>query len=160
MAFESTANEPMLLGPRDSLSFFDRQAVILPVSVTALEAWRRLMAQPMPVMRLAFKLRDALVAPFGVKQIRGFSGTCPDSVSAGDMLDFFLVEEVSDTRLVLTERDRHLDVMTCITVHEREVAITSSVKTHNWLGRIYMIPVAPIHKLIVSRQLKRLCQET
>jgi len=153
------SGQPVLLGPKQGLDYLDHQAVHLPVALTALEVWRRLMAQPMPLMGLAFRIRDALVAPFGVKRIGGFSGRCPETVQVGDKLDFFLVEEVSDRCLVLTERDRHLDVMTCVSVSDTLVAITSSVQVHNWVGRLYMIPVGIAHKRIVARQLRRLAQD-
>ena len=58
--------------------------------------------------------------------------------------------------LVLTERDRHLDVMICLSISERVFTITSSVVTHNAFGRAYMVPVGQVHKLIVNSDLKRL----
>ena len=80
----------------------------------------------------------------------------PESVEVGQMLDFFLVEYISHDVLTLTERDRHLDVMTCISSSGNELAITSSVTTHNTFGKIYMIPVAPAHKMIVRKNLKQI----
>ena len=72
------------------------------------------------------------------------------------MLDFFLVEHVSDDVLSLSERDTHLDVLTCISVSGHELTITSSVQIHNTFGRLYMLPVAPAHKLIVRSFPRRL----
>ncbi|MEL7102839.1 MAG: DUF2867 domain-containing protein [Pseudomonadota bacterium] len=68
------------------------------------------------------------------------------------------MEHVCDTVLTLSERDRHLDVLTCISLLEREISITSSVQTHNLYGKAYMLPVAPAHKVIVKRFLKRLSE--
>ena len=148
--------EPRLVDAESELDFLDRQVVVLAQPLTAVEAWRRIMAQPMPLMKLAFQIWDAVASKFGVERIGGFSGHVPERVEVGQKLDFFLVEEVSDQRLVLTERDRHLDVMTCVSTHGRELSITSSVKTHNWFGRLYMIPVRPVHKRIVARNLRAL----
>lgn len=72
------------------------------------------------------------------------------------MLDFFLVENVSQEVLTLTNRDRHLDVATCISFHGTALSITSSVRIHSAFGRVYMIPVAPIHRLIVRKNLKQI----
>ncbi|MEL7521783.1 MAG: DUF2867 domain-containing protein [Cyanobacteria bacterium J06553_1] len=58
--------------------------------------------------------------------------------------------------MVLTERDRHLDVMTCISINGPTVSITSSVLIHNWFGHAYMIPVGIAHRWIVRRMLRRL----
>ena len=60
--------------------------------------------------------------------------------------------------LVLGAEDRHLDVR--ISILKRTVAgrwryvLTSWVKTHNALGRAYMIPVGRIHPLIVKQAMR------
>lgn len=145
-----------LVGPPEDLDFLDVQGADLPRRLTPLEAWNGIMAQPLPGLALAFRLRDAVSARFGVKRIGGFTGRRADRVAAGDKLDFFLVEEATADRLVLTERDRHLDVMTCVSVDGQRLSVVSSVVTHNRFGRAYMIPVAPAHRIIVRLMLRRL----
>lgn len=144
------------LTPAGELDFFDTQSVQLLKSITPLEAWGIVMSRPMPLLNFAFGVRDMISSVFGVKKIGGFSGFVPKTVDVGQMLDFFLVEYISQDVLTLTERDRHLDVMTCISISENELSITSSVKTHNAFGRIYMIPVAPAHRLIVRNNLRQI----
>ena len=144
------------LRPLHELDYHDSRSVLLPVQITALQAWNLMTAEQGPLMRLAFRTRDAISALFGVKRIGGFSGTRREVVQAGDYLDFFLVEYSAPEVLVLTERDRHLDVMTCVSMADRVLTITSSVVTHNTFGRLYMLPVGPAHKLIVNSYLKRL----
>jgi len=148
-----------LVAPRAQLNFFDQQSVVLPREVTALEAWARAMANPLPFMGAAFKIRDAIAARFGVKRIGGFSGQVPGFVQVGDKLDFFLVETLSDTVLSLSERDTHLDVLTCVTCVDRVLTITSSVKVHNRFGWFYMLPVAPAHRIIVRVMLRRILRD-
>lgn len=138
------------------LDYHDSRSVLLPVQITALQAWNLMTAGQGPLMRLAFRTRDGISSLFGVKRIGGFSGTRREAVQAGDYLDFFLVEHSAPEVLVLTERDRHLDVMTCVSMADRVLTITSSVVTHNTFGRLYMLPVGPAHKLIVNSYLKRL----
>ena len=138
------------------LDYHDSRSVRLPVDITALEAWNLMTAEQGLAMRLAFRVRDGISSLFGVKRIGGFSGTRREEVQAGDYLDFFRVEHCAPEVLVLTERDRHLDVMTCVSMADRVLTITSSVVTHNTFGRLYMLPVGPAHKLIVNRYLKRL----
>jgi len=151
--------EPQLLRPKTDLDYFDSQSVFLRRPATPLEAWNVIMSHPQPILKAAFKIRDAVSSLFGVKRIGGFSGTYRDAVEVGDHLDFFVVERVTPDALVLTERDRHLDVMTSITTVGQTLTITSSVVTHNWFGRAYMLPVGPAHKLIVRRMLSRLQRE-
>ncbi len=147
------------LGPTSELDFFDKQTAVLPHPISPLEAWAIVMSHPMPVMKLAFRVRDAISSLFGVKKIGGFSGVVPETVSVGQKLGFFLVEHISKDVLTLTARDKHLDVMTCISTENNALTITSSVKTHNLFGRFYMIPVAPAHKMIVRRNLSQIRSE-
>ncbi|MBL4926714.1 DUF2867 domain-containing protein [Fuscibacter oryzae] len=148
-----------LIAARDNLAFFDSQSITLPRPITALDGWNLQMARALPLMALASRIRDAISARFGVKRIGGFSGQRATAVQPGDHLDFFLVERSEPEVLTLTERDRHLDVMTCLTTTDGRLAITSSVITHNWFGQAYMLPVAPAHRLIVRLMLRRLAQD-
>lgn len=145
-----------LIGPAEMLDFLDCQSVLLPAPITAVEAWRRIMARPLPGLALAFWLRDWISTRFGVARIGGFSGAAVGQVQVGDRLDFFTVEAIGPDLLALTARDRHLDVMTCVNVAGRRLSITGSVITHNRFGRAYMLPVAPAHRLIVRAMLRRL----
>ena len=147
-----------ILAAKDHLSFYDSQSLHLPETLTAYQAWCLVMARPLPFLRTAFAIRDAVSARFGVKRIGGFKAPPETPPIPGDHLDFFLVERSDPQILTLTERDRHLDVMTCITTHDQVLTITSSVITHNTFGRAYMWPVAPAHRLIVWLMLRRLAK--
>ncbi|WP_159809659.1 DUF2867 domain-containing protein [Litoreibacter roseus] len=145
-----------VLAPVATLNYFDKQSVSLAEHLSSLQAWNLIMEDPQPLLNIAFKIRDAVSVRFGVKSIGGFSGAREDTVSVGDYLDFFLVEYTDDSTLVLTERDRHLDVMTCVSTQGKELSITSSVQVHNLFGKGYMLPVGIAHRLIVKNMLKRL----
>ncbi|SDH09284.1 DUF2867 domain-containing protein [Alloyangia pacifica] len=138
------------------LDYFDSQTAELPCEVTPLDVWNLVISEPRPCLKLAFKVRDRISAVFGVQEIQGFSGQQVASVEVGDRLDFFLVEDVDDSVLVLTARDRHLDVMTCISTQGSAVTITSSVQVHNAFGHAYMLPVGIAHRWIVRNMLRRL----
>lgn len=148
-----------LVAPIAALSFLDVQQTRLPRPLSAIEAWNRITARPLPFLGLAFRIRDAVSARFGVRRIGGFSGKPQGMPAVGDRLDFFVVERAEPDVLTLTERDRHLDVMTCVTCEDALLSITSSVVTHNLFGRLYMLPVAPAHRLIVRLMLRRLMAE-
>ena len=149
-------NNARILRAVDELDYFDTQSTDLSREVTPVQAWNAIMEDPQPFLKLAFKVRDAVSSRFGVKRIGGFSGEAAQSVDVGQYLDFFLVEYSDRDTLVLTERDRHLDVMTCISTNGLSVSITSSVLVHNWFGRVYMIPVGIAHRWIVRGMLRRL----
>jgi hypothetical protein len=157
--FLNIASPVRTLRPPAELDYYDSRSIPLPVAITPLEAWNLMTSEPGLPIRLAFRTRDAISSLFGVKRIGGFSGEKRQMVRAGERLDFFLVEHSAPEVLVLTERDRHLDVMLCLSIVEQVLTITSSVVTHNTFGRIYMLPVGTAHKLIVHRDLKRLIQK-
>lgn len=154
----STRKIPML-APARELAYAHTRSIALPCAITALEAWNLMMSEPQPLMGMAFWLRDAISARFGVKKIGGFSGQKHATIKAGDRLDFFLVEHAEPDLLVLTERDRHLDVMICIHTTANRLTISASVVTHNGFGRLYMLPVGPAHRLIVWNMLRRLARK-
>jgi hypothetical protein len=41
-----------------------------------------------------------------------------------------------------------------VAYYSASYVISSWVKTHNMLGRIYMLPVAPVHRLLVSLMMR------
>jgi Protein of unknown function (DUF2867) len=147
----------VIVAPEDQLDFLHLgRANVTGIHLSA-DIWRLAMARPIPGLRQAFWLRDAISARFGVARIGGFSGN-PREVRLGEKLDFFLVEALDDQAMVLTARDRHLDVMISVTTTPSgpwtDVGITASVITHNRFGRVYMLPVAPAHKMIIGAMLK------
>jgi len=143
-----TDGDPPLVAPRERLAFLDARTLELPEAMTALEAWNGLIGGRMPMMALAMRLRDLACRPFGIAPIGGFGVRRATAVRPGDRLDFFTVEAVADDRLVLVVRDHHLDVMNAVTVAGRRMTVTTSVVVHNLVGRLYMIPVAPAHRVI------------
>ncbi|WP_455805488.1 DUF2867 domain-containing protein [Pseudomonas fluorescens] len=138
------------------LDYYHSSSMPLPVEITTLDAWNFMRAKPGLFMRLAFRTRDVISSLFGVKRIGGFSGARRETVQTGEKLDFFLVEHTAPDLLLLSVRDRHLDVMICLSITDCVFTITSSVVTHNVFGRIYMLPVGLVHKLLVNRDLGRL----
>lgn len=145
-----------VLQPQTELYYFDRQDIRLPLETTPLAACNKIMSDPQPLLKIAFRIRDAVSSVFGVKRIGGFTGERVETVCVGDKLDFFLVEYVDDGCLVLTERDKHLDVMTCISTQGDTLSVTSSVCVHNLFGRAYMVPVGFAHRWIVRSMFGRL----
>lgn len=158
------ADIPRLIADRRELDFFHSATITTDAVQTAFDAYCVMTADIPLLLRLAFWLRDWVSAAFGVKKIGGFEKQRPViAPKVGEMLDFFSVEEVSPDRLVLTSRDRHLAVMVCLDLRSRGntnfskcLRVTASVVTNNRFGRLYMLPVAPAHRLIVSWMLEKL----
>lgn len=138
-----------LIAPQEGLAYLDVQAMTLPYPLLALNAWDKALTRPLPLLRVAFALRDTISVCFGVRRIGGFSGRRKSDLTQGDMLDFFLIERLAPEVLTLTALDRHLDVMTCVTTSDQTLIITSSVKTDLWFGKACMLPVRVAQRYIV-----------
>ena len=98
-------------------------------------------------------LRNILVRPFGLKT-SGEGEPAP-----GGVIGLFPVVSETADRLVAGFNDRHQDFRVVIDVAPsaggQEITTTTLVRTHNWLGRIYLAIVLPFHRLIVRNMLQR-----
>ena len=144
----------LILRPPGRLAYRHRHDAVLARPMTALEVVNAMTARPMPVVALAFRLRDALVRPFGLAPMGGFSGTRFEAAAPGDRLDFLTVVDARPDRLTLALRDRHLVALICVRVAGHDLTVLTSVAASNLLGRLYMIPVAPAHGIILRRMLR------
>jgi hypothetical protein len=137
------------------------EADLIDMSLTPAEiATRAFASTPMWVEGLV-QLRDRLVALFGLKMVGRLrpAGTHLSSGPAvGDAFSIFRVISVDSTELVLGIDDTHLDVRMSFLKRlgdgQASYVISSWVKTHNMLGRIYMLPVAPVHRLLVRLMMR------
>ena len=75
----------------------------------------------------------------------------------GERLGIFTVRAIDDDELLLGDDDVHLDFRMAIRrdLPRRRMVIAMALRTHNLLGRLYMIPVGPIHRRLVARMLAR-----
>ena len=99
---------------------------------------------PKPVDWL-FKLRNAIVKPFGLQGGRGFRK---------------LISERNDEEIILSKNDKHLCFRVGIYCSQpidgwQEASVTTAVKYNNLLGRIYFIGIWAFHKLLVKGLFRR-----
>lgn len=111
-------------------------------------------------------LRNRIAQRLGLKNLGTFSTAHqrkPDDLYVpGDRVGIFTLISNSDTEVVLCDRDKHLDVVLSVfkdsapTGRGQSIIITTVVHVHNILGRVYMIPVEPLHELIAPAVLSRI----
>ena len=94
---------------------------------------------PKPVEWL-FKLRNAIVKPFGLQGGSGFRN---------------MISERSDEEIIICKNDKHLCFWVSIYCSRpengwQEAAVTTIVKFNNFLGRIYFIGIWIFHKILVK----------
>jgi hypothetical protein len=110
-------------------------------------------------------LRNRVVRRLGLKDL-GELAEVPGSrrdedYRPGDRVGIFTLFQNTPDEVLLGDRDKHLDVV--LSVHRAApatpggpvlVTVTTVVHVKNWLGRLYMLPVAPMHKLIAPSVLR------
>ena len=131
----------------------DRFTLGLPVgNLTAREAARLALEHPPAWVRGLMMMRNALVAPFGLR------GAAEKVKTSDTEIGGFPVISVSDDRVVLGFDDRHLDFRIVIDVRQdrpsgQTLSVMTLVHRNNLFGRLYLATVMPFHKLIVRRML-------
>ncbi|MGY2284491.1 DUF2867 domain-containing protein [Pseudomonas gingeri] len=136
----------------------DTYAVRLPVKdACALEVTRQMLSHSAWWFRVLITLRDMVMRRFGVKtstQLRNGHAGAP-------VVDFFPILHETDQEVVLGVDDRHLDFRLSVKVQRNDAGpdrllVTSVVRCHNRLGRVYIGVIKPFHHLVVRSNLARL----
>ena len=99
---------------------------------------------PKPVVAMMW-LRNLVMKPFGVKRSK------EDAV--------FAPLDANEHEIVLGTNDKHLNFRASVIVEQRDgdqtVTMTTVVKFNNKYGRLYFVPVKPMHKYVVLPMLLR-----
>lgn len=121
--------------------------------LTARDAAERMFSRSPWWVDALMRLRDAMVAPFGLKTASAAGQSDVDKVG------FFPVLSETPERLVAGFNDHHLDFRVVIDVETagsgQTVTATTIVLMHNRLGRIYLTAIKPFHQLVVRSMLKQ-----
>lgn len=100
------------------------------------------------------RLRNAIVAPFGLK-----TPSHTKTITANSIGIFPVITETPE-RVVAGFDDKHLDFRVIVdvsgTAPGRQVTATTLVKTHNLLGRTYLTAIMPFHRIIVPAMLRQI----
>jgi hypothetical protein len=105
-------------------------------------------------VRLLMRLRNIVVAPFGLKLT---ADHLPGTI---EMVGPFPVLSLSAEQVVLGFNDLHLDFRVIVDVANRSgrqtISVATLVRRKIMLGRIYIAAITPFHRLIVIAMLSRL----
>lgn len=106
---------------------------------------------------ILFSLRDSIVRWFGIKTKEDYR---PSSGNRSSVAMFPILQQNAD-RIVAGDDDRHLNFRVIIRLQEQSngiyrLSFRTLVQFNNMIGRIYFLPVKPLHRIIVPVMLKRL----
>ncbi|HJU71482.1 MAG TPA: DUF2867 domain-containing protein [Paucimonas sp.] len=124
---------------------------------------RALLATPSWVNQL-MSIRNNAVSALGLKNLGTLSqidqAKAASAYQPGDRVGIFTLIVNTTDEVLLGDKDKHLDVVLSVhkAVEEKSgqmlVTVTTVVHVHNWLGRLYMLPVTPMHRIIAPTVLK------
>lgn len=115
-------------------------------------------------------IRDKIVGLFGLKTIKQIADNKKQVDNAkyniGEQLGMFKLFDKSESEFILGEDDKHLNFRVSLLlepigseIDKKRLSITTTVKYNNIFGRIYFLPVKPIHRLIVRTTLKDIMKQ-
>jgi hypothetical protein len=137
---------------------------------SALEHFLAAAARTPRWVNAAMSARNGIVQLFGLKNLGTLDNIdgirMPKDYVPGDRVGIFTLFENSFDEVLLGDRDKHLDVV--LSVHRRllpedqavEVTLTTVVHVKNLLGRLYMLPVTPAHRIIAPAVLAGIAEPT
>jgi hypothetical protein len=115
----------------------------------------RALGAPPHWLRALVAVRDAAVAPFGVRTSGELRRARPDR----PRVDFFPILSETTDEIVLGEDDSHLDfrlsLLRQIGSHGSMLIATTAVRTHNRVGRLYLRAIHPFHILVARATVAR-----
>ena len=116
-------------------------------------------------------LRNKIVAIFGLKttnnsvlspqeQLNNFKG------EPNEQLGLFKVFSKTNNEIIMGEDDKHLNFRVSLYLEpskneafKKDLIISTTVEFNNWLGKLYFLPVKPLHQLIVPTMLKAIIKQ-
>ncbi|WP_342616424.1 DUF2867 domain-containing protein [Rhodoferax sp. GW822-FHT02A01] len=139
--------------------FYDATSIsVEDTEATALDYFLKALRETPTWVDLLMSARNRVVSLFGLKDLGRLSRLDPGKPAseylAGDRVGIFTLIMNSPSEVLLGDKDRHLDVS--LSVHKSHdaghvhatITVTTVVHVHNWLGRLYMLPVTPMHRMI------------
>jgi hypothetical protein len=124
--------------------------------VNAREACTRMVLHGPRWIDALIRLRNILVTPFGLKT-SGEGAPAP-----GGLIGLFPVLSETPEQLIAGFNDHHLDFRIVVDVASdamgRQVTLTTLVRTHNLLGRIYLTLITPFHKVVARGMMGRIVE--
>ena len=103
-----------------------------------------------------FKLRNALVRPFGLQADNGDAKQLEKAIRSGRDYRMMSVVGKTDNETVISLDDKHLKAYLSVYAEAREIHLSTLVRYHNRLGFFYFNLIRPFHTLVVKSTFRRI----
>lgn len=124
--------------------------------LSAQEAYVMLFSSTSKWIRGLMSIRNRLVSAIGLKTVANSTKSEATILLEGSEMGIFEIYHVGDNEVIAGEKDKHLDFIVSVWKQEDKVTVSTLVKYHNLFGKIYMILISPLHKLIVKHIMRKL----
>jgi hypothetical protein len=120
---------------------------------------RFIFSQLPPWMIGLMKIRDAVVAGFGLKTTQRLQAIAAKNNE--NRVGIFKIYGKEQAELILGEDDKHLDFRLSVLYSDaasssgkQRLILSTVVHCHNRLGRLYILIIAPFHRLLVQSSMR------
>lgn len=128
----------------------------------ALQIWLDHAAKMPKWVNFLMACRNKIVSVMGLKNI-GHLGDIDSNkplgeYKVGDRIGIFTLLFLSDNEIILGDSDKHLDVKVSVfkeSIESELISMSTVVRVHNFSGKLYMLFIKPMHKLIVPSSIIR-----
>lgn len=142
----------------DNVDYISYQCLDISKNISAYDAYKMMTSNQPKWIEVLFRIRDFLGEIVGIKAIKGFDKLGDNEPDIGSLVHFFTVAAKEKDALTLVVKDLHLDVCVYIRIvdNKNKLYLITSVKNHNFIGKLYMMPVSILHPYIVSKLLENI----
>jgi hypothetical protein len=145
----------------ESVNLADAFSIQLPAGTSANPELlaRFIFSQQAPWVSGLMQVRDALVAGFDLKTAKHLTSLGSEATSS--RVGLFKIYSSGASEIVLGEDDKHLDFRVSVLcagetpTASKRLVVSTVVHCHNRLGRLYILLIAPFHRLVVQSSLRR-----
>lgn len=131
--------------------------------LSALEVYLDAVSRTPAWVNRLMALRNRAVVLVGLKNLGHLGAVTQSKPSVayrvGDRVGIFSLLYITESEVILGDSDKHLNVQVSVCKvangQHGSIAVSTVVHIHNMLGRIYMLAVGPVHKVIVPAMLSR-----
>lgn len=144
----------------DNVDYLSYQCLDISKNISAYDCYRMMTYKQPKWLEILFRIRDFLGRIVGIRSIKGFDKLDEKEPEIGSLVHFFTVLEKTEDTLTLNVKDSHLDVCVYLRVvdnnDKNKLYLITSVKNHNFVGKLYMLPVSIVHPYIVTNLFKNI----
>jgi hypothetical protein len=129
---------------------------------SSLQVWLEHATKIPAWINLLMAVRNKIVSAIGLKNLGHLGDLEPEKDASdykvGDRVGIFTLLALNKNEVILGDNDKHLNVKVSVYIHGdggNNVSISTVVHVHNMIGKVYMLFVKPLHKLIVPSTIIR-----